>query len=93
MNFSQTEVKNFWTWVGLSMPKKTDKTVKHNFSELSLAFEVDLQMIEHSQLSVDNSWRASFKKSPVFECYDDFVKFRVFKHLVMDFSRVYKFLT
>ncbi|KAJ7710708.1 hypothetical protein B0H17DRAFT_1223880 [Mycena rosella] len=81
-----TEQHDFWTHIGFKKPTSTKKTIKREFSEVSIAFEVDLKVVEHTELSMATSWQPVFENSYLHQCHHSARDSRVYKHLVLNFQ-------
>ncbi|KAJ7263473.1 hypothetical protein C8J57DRAFT_1629561 [Mycena rebaudengoi] len=80
------EHHDFWTYIGFKKPTSTKKTVKREFSEVAIAFEVDLKVVEHTELSVGTSWQPIFENSYLHQTHHSARASRVYKHLIFDFK-------
>ncbi|KAF7328255.1 hypothetical protein MVEN_02565400 [Mycena venus] len=84
---SRTEHKDFWTYIGFKKATSTQKTIKREFSEVSIAFEVELKVVEHKELSAGTSWQQSvFENSYLHRCHHSARASRAYKHLILDFQ-------
>ncbi|KAJ7246223.1 hypothetical protein C8J57DRAFT_1678479 [Mycena rebaudengoi] len=81
-----TEHHDFWTYIGFKKPTSTKQTVKREFSEVAIAFEVDLKVVEHNELSVGTSWQPIFENSYLHQSHQSARASRVYKHLILDFK-------
>lgn len=82
---SESEKQKWWSVCEFSYAKSTDKTEVHNFSDLSLAFEVDLKMVEQKTMDLSESWLHRFTLSHLFQSHQG-APSRLFKHLILDFA-------
>ncbi|KAF7372492.1 SRCR domain-containing protein [Mycena venus] len=83
----RTEHKDFWTYIGFKKATSTQKTIKREFSEVSIAFEVELKVVEHKELSAGTSWQQSvFENSYLDRCHHSARASRAYKHLILDFQ-------
>lgn len=73
---------NFWTWVGFTKPVKGETDETYQFNDLTLAFEVDVKLVEETELTLNDSWRSRFEATPVYT--DTPSGHRVFRHLLLD---------
>ncbi|KAJ7651380.1 hypothetical protein FB45DRAFT_820896 [Roridomyces roridus] len=80
------EQHKFWVYELFSKPTAAKKTVKRQFSDVVLAFEVQLKVIEHRELAVASSWHPRFENSPMYQCHHSASGTRVYKHLILDFA-------
>ncbi|KAJ7611201.1 hypothetical protein FB45DRAFT_1037536 [Roridomyces roridus] len=80
------EHHKFWLHELFSKPTAAKKTVKRQFSDVVLAFEVQLKVIEHRELAVASSWHPRFENSPMYQCRKSASGTRVYKHLILDFA-------
>ncbi|KAJ7210092.1 hypothetical protein GGX14DRAFT_451427 [Mycena pura] len=82
---STTEHRDFWTYIGFKKATSA-KTVKRQFSDVAIAYEVDLKFVEHKELSVEASWQSIFEKSYLYRAHQSERASRLFKHLILDFE-------
>ncbi|KAJ7738254.1 hypothetical protein DFH07DRAFT_1064579 [Mycena maculata] len=83
---TRTEKQDFWTYIGFKKATSTKQTVKRQFSDVAIAFEVDLKIVEHEELAVGTSWHSNFKNSYLYQGHQSARASRVYKHLILDFQ-------
>ncbi|KAJ6541182.1 hypothetical protein DFH09DRAFT_1174690 [Mycena vulgaris] len=83
---TRTEQQDFWTYIGFKKATSTKKTIKRQFWDVAIAFEVDLKVVEHKELSVGTSWQSVFENSYLYQGHQSARTSRVYKHLILDFK-------
>ncbi|KAG8774937.1 hypothetical protein FRC15_000899 [Serendipita sp. 397] len=82
---SESDKKSWWQRHSWKPAKPTDKTETHEFSDLSLAFEVNIKMEEQHSMTLSESWFSRFHLTHLFQAHADAPE-RLFKHLLFDFA-------
>ncbi len=58
----------------------------YEFTDLTIAFEVDLKIVEHAALDVSDTWHKMFKSSGLWTHNQTDTQDPVFKHLIFQFQ-------
>ena len=82
----ETESTIFWRISQYFHPTHRENAEIIRFNELTLAFEVDIELKHHNELIKHSHWD-SFKQSFIYKCHQD--PGTVFKHIVLNFSSAY----
>ncbi|PSR75662.1 hypothetical protein PHLCEN_2v8953 [Hermanssonia centrifuga] len=82
----ESRQKDFWTWIGWEKPSTEKSTEMYEFSDLAIAFEVDMKMVEHAALDVSDVWHKMFKSSGLWTHNQTDAQEPVFKHLILQFQ-------
>ena len=85
---SETARTDFWTWVGFKAPVKEQRTQTHQFIDLSIAFEVDLKLLEETAMTLNDAWHKAFESTGVFANTPP--GNRVFRHLLLNITSTFK---
>ena len=64
-------------------PKETDETLRYDFGELTLAYEVDLKIVDDEEL-VRTDFNKRFRSSELYQAFRGKTDYYRFKHLILD---------
>ncbi|KAK7694301.1 hypothetical protein QCA50_001483 [Cerrena zonata] len=81
----ETETTTFWRWGEWSRPGHSEITERIDFGDVTVAFEVDLELKHHGELAVHDHWHKSFEGSFIYK--HRHAHEHVFKHLLLNFHR------
>ena len=87
-HFRETEATIFWRVSQYFRPTRCENAEIIRFNEITLAFEVDIELKHHNELTKHAHWD-SFEQSFIHRCHRD--PNVVFKHIVLNFSSAYSF--
>ena len=66
------------------IPKDNEETEKYDFTDLTLVYEVDLKVVDHSIIS-KTEYSANFSSTDVYKTYGKIQAYQ-FKHVLLDLA-------